>query len=63
MSIVDTTISYNSGILRRDLIALVRQYPFLNLRIVGNSILGDNIYVMKLGRGPKQVFYSGAIHR
>ncbi|MBO4292983.1 MAG: hypothetical protein J5881_01130 [Clostridia bacterium] len=63
MSIVDTTVTYNSRILRRDLTALVRQYPFLNLQVVGNSILGDNIYVMKLGRGPKQVFYSGAIHR
>jgi len=63
MSIVDTSVAYNSGILRRDLIALARQFPFLNLQVVGKSILGDNIYVVKLGRGPKQVFYSGAIHR
>ncbi len=63
MSIVDTNISYNSRILRSDLVALVRQYPFLNVQTVGTSILGDNIYVVKLGRGTKQVFYSGAIHR
>lgn len=63
MSIVDTSIPYNSRILRKDLVALVRQYPFLNVQTVGNSILGDNIYVVKLGRGPKQVFYSAAIHR
>ncbi len=63
MSIVDTSIPYNSRILIKDLVALVRQYPFLNVQTVGNSILGDNIYVVKLGRGPKQVFYSAAIHR
>lgn len=34
MSIVNTTIPYNSGILRRDLNSLVRQYPFLNLQVI-----------------------------
>ena len=63
MSIVDTTIPYNSRVLRRNLVALVRQFSFLNVQIVGTSILGDNIYVVKLGIGPKQVFYSAAIHR
>ena len=63
MSIVDTTIPYNSRILKRDLVALVRQYPFLNVQTVGSSIFGDNMYVVKLGKGPKHVFYSGAIHR
>ena len=28
----------------------------------GNSILGDDIWVIKLGKGPKQVFYSASIH-
>ena len=32
--IVDTTVAYNSDILRRDLTALVRTYPFINLQTV-----------------------------
>ncbi|MBR3002908.1 MAG: hypothetical protein IKF38_05060 [Clostridia bacterium] len=31
-------------------------------KLFGNSILGDDIWVIKLGRGSKQVFYSAAIH-
>ena len=63
MSIVSTNVPYNSNILRQNLRDLVRQYPFLNIQTVGNSILGEDIFVIKLGKGFKQVFYSAAIHR
>lgn len=62
MSIVSTNISYNSDILRQNLSLLLRTYPFLNVQTVGNSVLGKSIYVIKLGRGPKRVFYSASIH-
>ena len=62
MSIVSTNIPYNSTILRQNLISLIRTFPFINLQTVGKSILRDDIWVIKLGKGPKQVFYSGAIH-
>lgn len=63
MSIVSTNVPYNSNILRQNLRDLIRQYPFLNIQTIGNSILGEDIFVIKLGKGAKQVFYSGAIHR
>ena len=63
MSIVNTSVPYNSFLLRQNLDSLLRTYPFLNVQKVGNSVLGDDIFVVKLGKGPKQVFYSGAIHR
>lgn len=63
MSIVSTNVPYNSTLLQQNLIQLMINYPFLNVQTVGNSILGENLYVIKLGRGSKQVFYSGAIHR
>ena len=62
MSIVSTNISYNSDILRQNLSLLLRTYPFLNVQTVGNSVIGKPIYVIKLGRGPKKVFYSASIH-
>lgn len=62
MSIVSTNVSYNSNVLRQNLSLLLRTYPFLNVQTVGNSILGKPIYVIKLGRGAKKVFYSGSIH-
>lgn len=62
MSIVSTNVSYHSNILRQNLNLLLRAYPFLNVQIAGNSVLGKPIYVIKLGRGPRKVFYSGSIH-
>ena len=40
----------------------VRAYPLLNVQNVGTSVLGKPIYVVKLGRGTKKVFYSASIH-
>ena len=63
MNIVPTNVNYNSTLLIQNLIMLNRIYPFLNIQSVGTSVLGKNIYVIKLGNGPKKVFYSGSIHR
>lgn len=62
MSIVLTNVNYNSTLMLQNLIILNRTYPFLNIQSVGNSVLGRNIYAIKLGNGPRKVFYSGAIH-
>ena len=62
MSIVPTNVNYNSSLLLQNLIILNRTYPFLNIQSVGNSVLGKKIYAIKLGHGPKKVFYSASIH-
>lgn len=62
MSIVPTNVNYNSSLLLQNLIMLNRTYPFLNIQSVGSSVLGKNIYVIKLGKGTKKVFYSASIH-
>ena len=62
MSIVPTNVNYNSLLMLQNLIILNRTYPFFNIQAVGNSVLGKNIYVVKLGRGSKEVFYSASIH-
>ena len=62
MSIVSTNIPYDSDMLRQNISLLLRRYPFLNVQVVGNSVLGKPIYVIKLGIGQKNVFYSASIH-
>ena len=47
-NIVPTNVNYNSFLLRQNLATLVRTFPFLNIQIVGNSVLGQPIYVVKL---------------
>lgn len=62
MSIVSTNQNYGYFLLKRNLLELNRKYPFLNIQVVGNSVLGKNIYVVRLGRGSKKVFYSASFH-
>lgn len=62
MIIVPTNVNYNYSLLFQNLITLNHTYPFLNIQSVGNSVLGKNIYVVKLGKGSKKVFYSASIH-
>lgn len=62
MSIVPTNVTYNYSLMSQNLVTLIRTYPFLNIQTVGKSVLGKNIYVVKLGKGTKKVFYSVSIH-
>ena len=62
MSIVSTNVYYSSNILQQNLHDLLEKYTFLNVQIVGNSVLNKPIYVVRLGGGSNKVFYSGSIH-
>lgn len=62
MNIVNTNTKYNSSLLMQNLVTLVRLYPFLNLQVIGKSVLGKNLYVIRLGNGPNRVFYSASFH-
>lgn len=62
MSIVPTNVTYNYSLMSQNLVTLIRTYPFLNIQTVWKSVLGKNIYVVKLGKGTKKVFYSASIH-
>ncbi|MCG8641348.1 MAG: LysM peptidoglycan-binding domain-containing protein [Desulfobacterales bacterium] len=45
-----------------DIQQLQETYPFLNFQSVGTSVEGRNLYVVRLGEGPREVHYQGAIH-
>ena len=62
LNIVNTNTKYNSSLLMQNLVTLVRLYPFLNLQVIGKSVLGKNLYVIRLGNGPNRVFYSASFH-
>lgn len=62
MNIIKTKTHYNSDILTQNIYDLLRQFPFLDAQIIGNSVLNKPIYCIKIGIGSKQVFYSASFH-
>ena len=60
--VVPTNVSYTYDILKSNIKSLQTIYPFLKIESMGKSILGKELYVIRLGKGEKQVFYSASIH-
>lgn len=61
-SIVPTDVNYTYSLLRQNISSLKNIYPFLEISIIGYSILGKPIPYIRFGKGPKEVFYSASIH-
>ncbi len=62
IDVVDTNIDYTYEIMERDITGLKKRYPFIEVGVAGQSVLGRNLYYLKLGNGPNEVFYNGGIH-
>jgi len=61
-TLIPTDINYSYDILNINIPALKRIYPFLQFGTIGNSVLNKIIPYIRFGTGPKEIFYSGAIH-
>jgi len=62
MNVVDTNTDYTYEVMERDIRALKARYPFIEVGVAGKSVLGKNLYTLKLGTGPNQVFYNASHH-
>ncbi|MCB2286910.1 M14 family metallopeptidase [Clostridium algidicarnis] len=62
IDVVDTNIDYTYEIMERDMIGLKARYPFIERGILGKSVLEKNLYYIKIGNGPNEVFYNAAHH-
>lgn len=61
-NIVKTDINYNSDILNNNINDLKTVYPFLQVGVIGRSVLGKPLIYIKIGNGNNEVFYNGAFH-
>ena len=61
-NIIPTNISYSYNILQMNIYSLSILYPFLEIGLIGNSVLGNNLSYIKIGTGTKEVFYNASFH-
>jgi g-D-glutamyl-meso-diaminopimelate peptidase len=60
--VVQTNIDYTYNIMKRNVLSLKILYPFITVGSIGNSVLGRELYYIKLGQGKNKVLYNGAHH-
>lgn len=60
--IVPTNVRYTSNLLEMNLKALKKVYPFLQIIPFGNSVLGKDLFSVRIGRGSKETFYNASFH-
>ncbi len=54
--------NYDYETMRNDLQRLLTIYPFLQVSSIGNSVLGNELPEVLVGRGDKRVHYNGSFH-
>lgn len=62
IDVVFTDIDFTYEIMERQLQGLRVRYPFIEVTSIGNSVMGKNLYCVRLGRGSNQVSYNATHH-
>lgn len=60
--LIFTDIDYTYEIMERQIAGLRVRYPFLEVGTAGTSVMGKNLYTVRLGRGTNQVSYNASHH-
>ncbi|CAH0346991.1 M14 family metallocarboxypeptidase [Bacillus sp. CECT 9360] len=60
--VIDTKKEYDYAALQKDLEKLNETYPFLEIESIGKSVLGKDIFEVRLGQGEEMVHYNGSFH-
>lgn len=61
-SVTPTDIYFTFSALQLTLEGLKARYPFLELTSVGRSVMGKELYAVKIGTGARAVFYNASHH-
>ncbi len=61
-NVVPTDIPYSSYLTSLVIQGLAVRYPFLEMSVCGQSVMGKDIYCVRAGKGEREVFYNAAHH-
>ena len=61
-SLIPTNVSYTYMLYKLLVDGLRVRYPFLKVGSVGTSVMGNNLYSLKVGEGENEVFYNASHH-
>jgi len=61
-SVVPTNIPFTYTLLDFTVRGLKARYPFIETGSIGTSVIGKQLYYLRLGSGANQVFYNGSHH-
>lgn len=61
-AIVNAKSGYRYEDMETDIMSLKMRYPFIEYGSAGKSVLGREIYYIRLGTGPNRVFFNGSHH-
>ncbi|NJD02412.1 MAG: LysM peptidoglycan-binding domain-containing protein [Ruminiclostridium sp.] len=62
LDIVFDDIDYTYEIMERQIQGLKVRYPFLETGVAGKSVMGKNVYYIRIGKGGVQVSYNASHH-
>jgi g-D-glutamyl-meso-diaminopimelate peptidase len=61
-TVINGKQEYHYELLTQDIKKLKTLYPFLTVNTIGESVLGNKLYEIKIGNGPKIVHINGSFH-
>lgn len=62
IDVVYTDVNPTYEIIERQITGLKARYPFLETGVAGKSVMGRNLYYVRLGKGSNEVLYNAAHH-
>lgn len=61
-NVVMDDINYTYKAMWYNIMGLIQRYPFLEASSIGNSVLGNDLFLIKFGDGPKKIHINASHH-
>ncbi len=61
-NVVMDDIKYTYNVMWYNIMGLIQRYPFLDASSIGKSVLGNDLYLIRFGSGPKKIHINASHH-